>query len=152
MVYATVGSEDKRRLLMEKYNVPKGHIFHSRDASFVKAVKRVTGGRGVDCVLNSLSGELLRVSWTCLAPFGTFVETGLRDITNTMRLDMRPFSRSTTFAFINMVNFSNAEGLDVLGQILSDVFAFVHKGVLGAAYPLAVYPVAELETGCTAME
>ncbi|KAF7617423.1 Highly reducing polyketide synthase curS1 [Aspergillus flavus] len=137
---------------MEKYNVPKGHIFHSRDASFVKAVKRVTGGRGVDYVLNSLSGELLRVSWTCLAPFSTFVETGLRDITNNMRLEMRPFSRSTTFAFINMANFSNAEGLDVLGKILSDAFAFVHKGVLGAAYPLAVYPVAELETGCTAME
>jgi NADPH:quinone reductase-like Zn-dependent oxidoreductase len=57
-VYATVGSEDKRRLVMDKYNVPESQIFYSRDASFVKAIKRVTGGRGVDCVLNSLSGEV----------------------------------------------------------------------------------------------
>ncbi|KAL6232450.1 hypothetical protein BDW75DRAFT_247185 [Aspergillus navahoensis] len=152
VVYVTVGSEDKRRLLMEKHNVPEAHIFHSRDASFAKAIKRVTGGRGVDCVLNSLSGELLRVSWTCLAPFGTFVEIGLRDITNNMRLDMRPFSGSTTFAFINIANFFNAEGLDVLRQILSDAFALVHKGVLGAAYPLTVYPVAELETAFRTMQ
>ncbi|KAJ6133992.1 phenolpthiocerol synthesis polyketide synthase ppsB [Penicillium sp. IBT 18751x] len=152
VVYATVGSDDKRRLLMEKYNVPEAHIFHSRDTSFAKAIKRVTGGRGVDCLLNSLSGELLRVSWTCLAPFGTFVEIGLRDITNNMRLDMRPFSRSTTFAFINIANFFGAEGLNVLGQILSDVFALVHKGVLGAAYPLTVYPVAELETAFRTMQ
>jgi zearalenone synthase (highly reducing iterative type I polyketide synthase) len=119
-VYATVGSDDKRSLLMTKYSIPDAHIFCSRDASFLKAIKRVTGGRGVDCVLNSLSGELLRVSWACLAPFGTFVEIGLRDITNNMRLDMRPFSQSTTFAFINIANFFCAEGLDALGNILSE--------------------------------
>lgn len=152
VAYVTVGSEDKRRLLMEKYNVPEAHIFHSRDTSFAKAIKRVTGGRGVDCVLNSLSGELLRVSWTCLAPFGTFVEIGLRDITNNMRLDMRPFSRSTTFAFINIANFFDPEGLDALGQILSDAFTLVHKGVLGTAHPLTVYPVAELETAFRTMQ
>ncbi|KAJ4315566.1 Highly reducing polyketide synthase curS1 [Neodidymelliopsis sp. IMI 364377] len=150
--YVTVGSEDKRTLLMEKYNVPETHIFNSRDTSFVKAIKRVTAGRGVDCVLNSLSGELLRVSWACLAPFGTFVEIGLRDITNNMRLDMRPFSQSTTFAFINIANFFRPEGLDSLGQILSDTFALVHKGILGAAYPLTVYPVAEMQTAFRAMQ
>lgn len=54
----------------------------------LKGIKRVTNGRGVDCVLNSLSGELLRASWGCVATFGHFVEIGLRDITNNMRLDM----------------------------------------------------------------
>ncbi|KAF3014309.1 hypothetical protein E8E15_001558 [Penicillium rubens] len=60
VAYATVDSEHKRRLLVERYNVPEAHIFHSRDTSFAKAIKRITGGRGVHCVLNSLSGELLR--------------------------------------------------------------------------------------------
>lgn len=70
VVYATVGSDEKRDLLVKQYQIPDSHIFHSRDASFVKAIKRVTGGRGVDCILNSLSGELLRASWGCLASFG----------------------------------------------------------------------------------
>lgn len=51
--YVTVGTEDKRKLVMEKYGVPAAHIFNSRDTSFVKAIKRVTHERGVDCVLNS---------------------------------------------------------------------------------------------------
>lgn len=53
VAYVTVGSDDKRQLVMEKYGVPETHIFNSRDASFVKSIKRVTKGRGVDCVLNS---------------------------------------------------------------------------------------------------
>ncbi|KAF2679048.1 phenolpthiocerol synthesis polyketide synthase ppsB [Lentithecium fluviatile CBS 122367] len=144
-VYVTVGSEDKRQLVMSKYNVPESHIFHSRDASFVKAIKRVTGGRGVDCIMNSLSGELLRVSWSCLATFGTFVEIGLRDITNNMRLDMRPFKKSTNFTFIDIANFFT-EDLDGLGRILDDAFALIRKGVLTTPKPLMIYPVSEIET------
>ena len=82
VIYVTVGAEDERRLIIEQYSIPKEHIIHSRDASFVKDISRITGGRGVDCVLDSLSGELLRASWGCLATLGSFVEISLRDITN----------------------------------------------------------------------
>ncbi|KAI3397078.1 hypothetical protein diail_11220 [Diaporthe ilicicola] len=151
VAYVTVGSEDKRSLVMDKYGVPAGHIFNSRDASFVKAIKRVTGGRGVDCVLNSLSGELLRASWECVAMFGTFVEIGLRDITNNMRLDMRPFIKCTTFAFINLTNFFD-DHKDIAGQILQDTFDLVHRGVLYAPSPLTAYPVGEIESAFRTMQ
>lgn len=151
VAYVTVGSEDKRALVMEKYGVPAAHIFNSRDASFVKSIKRVTGGRGVDCVLNSLSGELLRASWECVAMFGTFVEIGLRDITNNMRLDMRPFIKCTTFAFINLTNFFD-DHKDIAGQILQDTFDLVHKGVLYAPSPLTAYPVGEIESAFRTMQ
>lgn len=150
VVYVTVGSEDKRALVMEKYGVPSAHIFNSRDASFVKAVKRVTGGRGVDCVLNSLSGELLRASWECVAIFGTFVEIGLRDITQNMRLDMRPFMKCTTFSFINLTNLFDDK--DIASQILQETFALVQKGVLYAPSPLTAYPISEIETAFRTMQ
>lgn len=51
-VYVTVGTEDKRQLLRERYGIPEEHMFNSRDSSFVKGINRVTSGRGVDCVLN----------------------------------------------------------------------------------------------------
>jgi NADPH:quinone reductase-like Zn-dependent oxidoreductase len=62
-VYVTVGSERKKRLMVETYGVKEGNVFYNRDASFASAVKRVTGGRGVDFVLNILAGELLEVRW-----------------------------------------------------------------------------------------
>ena len=92
-VYVTVGAEDKRQLLIERYGILEEDMFNSRDSSFVKGIQRVTGGSGVDYILNSLSGELLQVSWGCLATFRTFIEIGLRDITDNMRLDMRSFQQ-----------------------------------------------------------
>lgn len=45
---------------MNRYRVKKNHFFSSRDSSFAKGVMRMTGGRGVDVILNSLAGEFLR--------------------------------------------------------------------------------------------
>ncbi|KAK2009421.1 KR domain-containing protein, partial [Colletotrichum eremochloae] len=150
-VYATVGTDEKRDLLMTRYGIPEDHIFNSRDVSFVKGIKRITNGRGVDCVLNSLSGELLRQSFGCLATFGIFVEIGLRDITDNMRLDMRPFHKSTTFSFINMVTFLQ-ENPDAMGEILENVFNLVSKGILKPAYPVTVYPVGKVEDAFRVMQ
>ena len=41
-----------------KLGVKGDHIFSSRDLTFVKGILRMTGGKGVDLVLNSLSGEV----------------------------------------------------------------------------------------------
>lgn len=144
VIYVTVGTEDKRQLVMEQYGIPEDHIFHSRDGSFVKSVMRATAGRGVDCVLNSLSGELLRLSWGCVATFGTFVEIGLRDITDNTRLDMRPFGNSTTFTFINLHTLISDDP-GTLGEILHETLRLVGDGILRTPSPTTVYPLHQVE-------
>lgn len=88
-IFATVGPDEKRELIMEKYSIPEDHIFSSRDTSFAKGVMRATNGRGVDVVLNSLAGEALRVSWHCLKKFGRFLEIGKADLFANTGLDMK---------------------------------------------------------------
>lgn len=66
-VYVTVGSDEKKRLVMDTYNIPEDHIFYSRNESFAKGIMRMTKNLGVDVVLNSLAGEGLRASWECIA-------------------------------------------------------------------------------------
>ena len=144
VIYVTVGTEDKRRFLVEQYNIREEHIFNSSDSSFAKAIQRVTNGRGVDCVLNSLSGELLRVSWNCLATFGTFVEIGVRDITDNMRLDMRPFGKGATFTFFDLTTFIEKDP-ETLGSVLDEAFKLFHDGFLHVPYPMTVYPIGEVE-------
>ena len=100
-IFATVGNQEKRALLMEIYGIPSDHIFSSRSTSFAQGVRRMTHVRGVDVILNSLAGEGLRESWECLAPLGHFVELGLKDIYSHSSLPMSPFSRSATFTSIN---------------------------------------------------
>ncbi|EDN72979.1 putative polyketide synthase [Beggiatoa sp. SS] len=56
-----------------------------------------TEGKGVDVVLNSLGGEFISKSFETLAPFGRFVELGIRDIYNNTQLGLRPFERGLAY-------------------------------------------------------
>ena len=71
-----------------EFGIPADHIFYSRNTSFAQGVMRMTEGKGVDVVLNSLSGDGLRASWECMAAFGRFVEIGKADITSNSGLPM----------------------------------------------------------------
>ncbi|EMR63063.1 putative polyketide synthase protein [Eutypa lata UCREL1] len=101
-IYATVGSPDKVQYLTDTFGLPRSHIFSSRDASFLPGIMRETGNRGVDVVLNSLSGELLHASWKCVAEFGSMVEIGKRDFLGQGRLDMESFEGNRAFFGIEM--------------------------------------------------
>ena len=102
VVYATVSSQAKIDLLVSQCGINPAHIFNSRDLSFKDAVHRVTNGKGVDVVLNSLAGEALRQSWLCVAPFGRFVELGKRDIYDNTGLDMLPFVKNISFCGVDL--------------------------------------------------
>lgn len=96
-IYCTVGTEEKIEFLTANFGIPRHRIFNSRDASFLPGVKKATGGRGVDVVLNALSGELLHASWNCVAECGTFVEIGRRDFVGQGKLAMEGFLSNRTF-------------------------------------------------------
>lgn len=61
-----------------------------------------TEGQGVDLVLNSLSGELLHATWTCVAEFGTMVEIGKRDLIGNGKLDMNPFLANRSYSCVDI--------------------------------------------------
>ena len=76
-VFATAGSEWKRDLVR---SLGVKHVFDSRTPAFAEEIKRITDGRGVDVVLNSLADEMLDASFRVLARGGRFVEIGKRGI------------------------------------------------------------------------
>lgn len=104
-MYLTVGSARKVDHLVENFGIPRSRIFNSRDASFVDGVMRETRGRGVDLVLNSLSGELLHESWKCVAKYGAMLELGKRDIMGSARLNMQPFQENRSYHGIDLSQF-----------------------------------------------
>jgi NADPH:quinone reductase-like Zn-dependent oxidoreductase/NADP-dependent 3-hydroxy acid dehydrogenase YdfG/aryl carrier-like protein len=152
-IFATVGSEPKRRLLREAYGIPDDHIFSSRDLAFARGIKRMTGGRGVDVVLNSLSGEALRQTWWyCVAPFGTFVEIGVRDILDNARLDMRPFLHERTFTFFDLKRIMQQENPELMGEIMRGVFDLQRRHITRPVDPIAVFGAAEVESAFRLMQ
>ena len=103
-VYATVGNDEKAEYLMSNLQIPKNHIFNSRDHSFLPDLMRETKGKGVDLVLNSLSGDLLHTSWKCVAEFGKLIELGKRDIVGFGKLEMDIFEANRSYCCVDIAH------------------------------------------------
>ncbi|MGA7487759.1 MAG: SDR family NAD(P)-dependent oxidoreductase [Xanthobacteraceae bacterium] len=91
VVFATAGSPEKRELLTA-LGVP--HVMDSRSLAFADEVLKLTGGEGVDLVLNSLSGEAIDKSLSLLRPYGRFIEIGKTDIFKDRKIGMRQLRKN----------------------------------------------------------
>lgn len=77
-----------------------------------------TAGRGVDIVLNSLSGNLLHASWQCVAKFGRMIELGKRDFISHGVLDMSTFESNRSFVGVDLAQVGK-EAPQVLRRLVS---------------------------------
>uniref|UniRef100_A0A8D0GNS8 Fatty acid synthase n=1 Tax=Sphenodon punctatus TaxID=8508 RepID=A0A8D0GNS8_SPHPU len=97
-VFATVGSVEKRKYLQARFHELDANSFaSSRNTSFEQHVLRVTNGKGVDLVLNSLAEEKLQASLRCLARHGRFLEIGKYDLSNNSSIGMALFLKNVAF-------------------------------------------------------
>ncbi|NEB54220.1 SDR family NAD(P)-dependent oxidoreductase, partial [Streptomyces griseus] len=65
---------------LRELGVAEDHVASSRDLGFRAAFLEVTGGAGVDVVLNSLAGEFVDASLELLPRGGRFIEMGKTDV------------------------------------------------------------------------
>lgn len=143
-IFATVGSDEKKQLIMTQYGIPEDHIFSSRDTSFAKGVMRATAGKGVDVVLNSLAGEALRLSWHCLSKFGRFLEIGKADLFANTGLDMKPFLDNKSYIGVNLLDFENNPTPRAV-KLWNDVAKLIQNGSLKPVAPIMQFTMAEVE-------
>ncbi|MEV4384060.1 zinc-binding dehydrogenase, partial [Streptosporangium sp. NPDC049644] len=66
--------------VLRSMGIPDDHIASSRDLEFEERFRAVCGERGIDVVLNSLTGEFIDASARLLRPGGRFIEMGKLDI------------------------------------------------------------------------
>lgn len=145
-VIATVGSQSKRNFLKTKFSLPDEMIFSSRDSSFVDGVLKVTNGRGCDVALNSLAGELLHATWSCMASFGRLIEIGKRDIHENAKLDMDPFRRNLTYASVDLITLSNLNKR-LFSRIIHDCYKLIEDGKIQVPSPIIEVSYAEVQRG-----
>ncbi|OTA80299.1 hypothetical protein M434DRAFT_401803 [Hypoxylon sp. CO27-5] len=143
-IFATVGFEKKKQLLINTFGIPDDHIFYSRNTSFARGIMRMTNGSGVDVILNSLSGDKLQASWECIAPYGRFIEIGKTDIGKNTALPMAHFAQNVSFCAIDLLHIvqTNARLTRELVQAVMDMIA---NGEAACPTPLHVYPVTQVE-------
>lgn len=143
-IYATVSSPEKTAFLVEKMGVMKENIFYSRDSTFLDAVMKATGGRGVDIVLNSLSGEQLHASWQCVAQGGSMIEIGKRDLLGRGQLAMNPFLANRSYIGVDIATLPSLEPEWAQKQ-LATIVDLYNQGVLHPIRPVTTFPASNVE-------
>ncbi|MEF9907217.1 SDR family NAD(P)-dependent oxidoreductase [Streptomyces sp. P9-A2] len=138
-VIATAGTETKRDLLR---TLGAEHVLDSRGLDFVPRVRELTGGRGVDVLVNSLSGEAIAQGLDLLRPNGRFIELGKRDIFLNNPITLRPFDRSLTFIGFNLDAVVDCPELGP--RLLADFEAEAASGTY-RPLPHTVHPAARVE-------
>ncbi len=150
-IFVTVGSPEKRALIKKNFGISDENIFSSRTLSFGQGIKRRTNGRGVDVVLNSLSGEATRESQNCLAQFGRFVEVGKKDLLSNARMETQYLEKNATFSAVDLGMVAQYMPLK-FQEILGTVIDLIHTQKLQAVVPITVLPISELETAFRQMQ
>lgn len=129
---------------MDRYPIPEDHIFSSRSTDFAPTIMQLTDGKGVDIVVNSLSGEGLVQSWECTASYGRFVELGKKDILANAKLPMRRFLKNVTYSCFDLALLQQNHQRGSRAS-LETVMSLMNEGKLTPQDPTHVYGVGEIE-------
>ena len=123
-VFAT--ASERKRDYLRSFGVK--HVFDSRTIEFGAQILEATDGRGIDIVLNSLTGEgFIESSLSCLAQGGRFVELARRDILSPDEMnDLRP---DVSYSILDLYSLK-LENPAQPGQALRQVLARIATGEL----------------------
>lgn len=141
-IFATAGTEEKRAALRA---LGIKHVLDSRSLAFADEVRAHTGGRGVDVVLNSLSGEFIEKSVRALAPYGRFLELGKRDVYAEMPINLRWLEKGISFSVIQF----DADSPDFT-ELFVEALEQCERGEL-VPLPYTIFAAAEAASAFTFM-
>ncbi len=138
-IIATAGTKEKRQALRE---LGIAHVFDSRSLDFHTQVMEATAGRGVDIVLNSLTGNFITQSVKSLAPFGRFIEIGKADIYKNAKLSLERLGENISFHVVDVDRMATQKPA-LHRQLLHEVAALFADGEFPAP-EVTAFPVTRL--------
>ncbi|KXG54652.1 Acyl transferase/acyl hydrolase/lysophospholipase [Penicillium griseofulvum] len=150
-IYATVATVEERDLLISDYDISQDCIFSRRDSSFVKGIMRRTHNTGVDVVFNALSGEALRGSMACLAPFGTFVDVSNPDLRADTTVELASLPRNVSVHTVDIPLLAQHRP-KLVRHLLTEALRLYSEGKIGQLRKTTVMDFTEIKEGIRAVQ
>ncbi|HEY1828955.1 MAG TPA: zinc-binding alcohol dehydrogenase family protein [Acidimicrobiales bacterium] len=136
-VFATASSDDKLARLAE-LGLDEGINYATSD--FVAEARRLTDGRGIDVIVDSVGGTTLQGSINALAYRGRCVSVGDASRVAAETLDisgMRPNNQTLSGYFLGAELFLFPRAYPMIAGHLADIASGALRVVIDRAYPLA---------------
>lgn len=88
--------------------------------------------------------DALRETFSCVAPFGRFIEIGKKDILTNGKLDMRMLLQNVSFMAVDISPFLSGQK-EMVQKLLQDCFSLLEKGKVHPVSPLTIFPISDIE-------
>ena len=150
-VVASAGSAEKRQRLQDMPGVI-GTFDSHKPSQFHSSVMEITQGRGVDVVLNSLSGDAQSESLLCMAPGGRFVEIGKKDISQGGALPLHFFNNNLTFSSLDVDRLLLQRVAEVRAACLDILRLLANGSFNGADMPCKVFEAGQVKDAFNLMK
>ncbi|RMZ66475.1 polyketide synthase [Pyrenophora seminiperda CCB06] len=144
-VFITVGSDEEATFLQRNYGVEKSHIFSMNISDWAQDIRRLTEERGMDIVLGN--PEVLQQSWSCIAPFGRFIDVGEKDVfvstaNGSKEITIPSTTKNTNFTSLNFQELAHSPQF---ANIFEQVLLLVEDSKVTTTQPLAVFSQSDVE-------
>ncbi|MGW4092492.1 type I polyketide synthase [Nocardia sp. NPDC004750] len=143
-IIGTAGADERRAHVLA---LGADHAIDSRSLNFVDDVLELTGGKGVEVVLSSAPGEILRQNFNAVAEFGRIVEVGKADIYTGGLLEMSNFDKNLAYFSMDLDRL-----VAVDAQRLARLLQRVYEKVLAGTYKPLPYRLFETDEVSRAFE
>lgn len=131
-VIGTAGTDEGRRLVKEN---GAHHVLSHRDAGYLDQVLDLTGGRGVDVILEMLANVNLGKDLTVLARFGRVVVIGSR---GSVEIDPRAtMTRDASILGMTLMNVSDVERAGIHAALVAGLENNTLRPIVGREFKLA---------------
>jgi hypothetical protein len=117
-------------------------VMNSRTLDFADEIRAITRGEGIDCVLNSLAGDFIPKSFSCLRRFGRFVEIGKIDIYNNTTFGKEMLKNNISYFVVDPAQHFESKSEYVTGLLKELEEKFQNRTY--TALPHKTFPITEV--------
>ncbi|KAI0199499.1 polyketide synthase [Astrocystis sublimbata] len=138
-IYATAGTPDKIRHLVEVEGLPQNRVFSSRDIVGLSQNFQ----NWFDVILGTATGDMLRESVKLLSPLGIYIDVGRVDVQNSKTISLEIFQKCATFSSFDLGDVVDAN--PVIGRALMEsVQTYYQKGFITPIRPMSSSDISAL--------
>jgi len=125
-IYATAGSERK---LDHLRSLGVANRINYLTTDFESEIRRLTDGRGVDVVINTLSGDAIQKGLNCLAEGGRYIEIAMTALKSARNINLSVLSDNQSFYSVDLRKLG-LNRPDTLAEYHRELMELVERGVI----------------------
>ncbi|MBA4535518.1 beta-ketoacyl synthase N-terminal-like domain-containing protein, partial [Brevibacillus halotolerans] len=98
-IYATASSEHKLEYVKQ---MGVSHAINYMESDFEQEISRLTNGKGVDVVINTLAGDAIQKGLGCLARGGRYIEIAMTALKSARDIDLSILNNNQSFISLDL--------------------------------------------------